>query len=512
MVLVVTIYLYLKWKYFSLRGTVPGLKPEFRFGNLRQLGVVSSNNEFIDSLMHGAEKMQRRYGDIFQFWMGLNHVYVFCRPEYAAHIFGNRQIFDRSDIRRDTFGLVAEDSLITLIGPKYRRHFKIISPVLRRNRILPQTSIMVDGVDRLISIWKERYENNENAICTCMQSDIRELIVDIFLLITLDYDMGSLKRLLNAAKHYNTEDKSEPCDFSMAFSIWLDIFKRRSTNGIPFFINYYLLKFDNTYQKAVKTLEDYVDKIILNCKEKTHPSDKPINLITSLVSALQTDEVSECLKSESEKTGLTKKELLGEVLFLFVAGFDTTVNTLSWFIYYVSKKPEIQRKIKEELKRNGITRETILDNFDLLNECKYIDCVVKETLRIAPFGLGAFRTVTEDTIIDGVKFRKGENIVCAFSLIQNDPRYWKLDPTQFIPERFYGTDAPDANHHPFAFFPFGGGHRTCIGQDLARLELKIIIIRLMQFVTLIDAPGNNGGHHQQSTAAPKEMAISIKFD
>ncbi|CAF3976426.1 unnamed protein product, partial [Rotaria sp. Silwood1] len=76
--------------------------------------------------------------------------------------------------------------------------------------------------------------------------------------------------------------------------------------------------------------------------------------------------------------------------------------------------------------------------------------------------------------------------------MHRDPRNWKLDPTQFIPERFYGINAPDANHNPFAFGPFGGGHRMCAGQDLARLEMKVIVIRLMQFVTFVDAPGNKG--------------------
>jgi cytochrome P450 len=98
------------------------------------------------------------------------------------------------------------------------------------------------------------------------------------------------------------------------------------------------------------------------------------------------------------------------------------------------------------------------------------------------------------------------------SLMHRDPRYWKLDPTQFIPERFFGVDAPDANHNPFVFAPFGGGHRGCVGQDLARLELKVIIIRYMLFVTFVDASGNHGDHHQQTRITPNEFVVSIKFD
>src|ERR1700722_19355117 len=78
---IVSIYFYIKWKYFTIRGPVPGMEPEFIYGNLRQLDLITSKKELIDSYIHGCEKMQKLYGDTFQFWIGLNHCYVFCRPE-----------------------------------------------------------------------------------------------------------------------------------------------------------------------------------------------------------------------------------------------------------------------------------------------------------------------------------------------------------------------------------------------------------------------------------------------
>ncbi|CAF4600212.1 unnamed protein product, partial [Didymodactylos carnosus] len=247
---------------------------------------------------------------------------------------------------------------------------------------------------------------------------------------------------------------------------------------MPAIINYYLLKFDKIYQNAIKTLENYSYKIISKCQQETNLNDKAINLVASLVSSLQKNEAAEMLKREEDKIGLTKQELLDEVLSLLLGGYETTSTIISWFIYYVSKNPEVQQKMKEELKRNGITKETSLDNDNLLHKCEYIDCVINETLRIAPLAVGSFRTLIKDAIVDGVKLRQGETVLSAFGLMQRDPRYWKLDPTQFIPERFYGIDAPDRNHHPFAFMPFGGGHRACAGQDAARLELKVIVTRL----------------------------------
>ncbi|CAF0776326.1 unnamed protein product [Rotaria sordida] len=264
-------------------------------------------------------------------------------------------------------------------------------------------------------------------------------------------------------------------------SIWLNALKRVTVNGMPTFVNDYLLKIDRQYQHAFGILENHVENIIQNCQKEMDPNARPVNLVASLISSLQKDEATEKRKPEKEQIGITKKELLGEVLGLIVAGFDTSSSILSWFIHFV-------------------------------NKCQYIDCVIKEILRLAPILFGTLRTLLNDIVIDGIKFYKGDTLASLFTLMQHDPRYWKLDPTEFIPERFFGVDAPDVNYNPFVFIPFGGGHRACIGQDLARLELKVIIIRYMLFVTFIDAPGNNGGHRQGITIAPKELAVSMKFD
>ncbi|CAF1245527.1 unnamed protein product [Rotaria sordida] len=499
-ILIIAIYFYIKWKYYTLRGSIPGLKPEFLFGNLRQLGVIGPNRELIDTYTHGGEKMQQKFGDIFQYWIGENHFYVFCRVEHAEQIYVDRSRFDRAEMRLRTFGLIAENFIISLIGPKYKRHAKVILPMLKKNKFLSQIPIIINCVDQLIHVWKIRYENKDDIICTCLVNDNQHLMLDTFILLTFDYDLGNLKYLAKEATRFNPNEKYEPSDFSLALTIWLDALKRITMNGMPYIVNYYLLKFDRKYQNALKQLENQVEKIISKYQIEMNPTDKPTNLVASLVSSLQKDETLERTKNEIERIGL------------ILAGYDTTATILVWFIYYVSKNPAIQQKIKEELKQHNITQDTSLDDLNLLDQCKYIDCVIKETMRIAPIGIGSLRTVTDNVTIDGVNICKGETVVSAFALMQRDPRYWKLDPKQFIPERFFGNDAPDANHHPLVFAPFGGGHRVCAGQELARLELKLIIIRFMLFVTFVDAPGNNGGYRQRSIVAPKEVAVYIKFN
>ena len=105
----------------------------------------------------------------------------------------------------------------------------------------------------------------------------------------------------------NQQEKNQFSDFSIALSIWLDVFTRIGSNGMPDFINYYLLKFDKKYQNALKTLENHAEKMIEKCQEEVDLDDKPTNLIASLVSSLQKNEATEKRKSEEDKIGISKK-------------------------------------------------------------------------------------------------------------------------------------------------------------------------------------------------------------
>ncbi|CAF3207272.1 unnamed protein product [Rotaria sp. Silwood2] len=170
---------------------------------------------------------------------------------------------------------------------------------------------MTDCVDHLISIWKQRFENKKDAICTCLVDDNQQLMLDMFTLLTFDYDLGNLKRLSEAASLSNRGEKSKLSEFSQALSIWLNGFKRVTVNGMPLIVNYYLLKFDRTYQKALKTLENYAEKVIAKCQQETDLNKKPINLVASLVSSLQKDEVLEQSKCETEKNRNFEKRIVG---------------------------------------------------------------------------------------------------------------------------------------------------------------------------------------------------------
>jgi cytochrome P450 len=120
--------------------------------------------------------------------------------------------------------------------------------------------------------------------------------------------------------------------------------------------------------------------------------------------------------------------------------------------------------------------------------------------------------ITDDILPDGgAQLYKGEQVLVPFYNLSKDPKQWSFDPELFYPERFLGEDK---NHHPYASIPFGGGHRQCIGQDLARFELKVIAARLMQYITFIDGGPqvNAGGYLLRVTLMPKSVGVRIQFD
>ena len=179
----------------------------------------------------------------------------------------------------------------------------------------------------------------------------------------------------------------------------------------------------------------------------------------------------------------------------------------------MSKNPRVQKKLKEELAERLEPRFTI----DQLESCTYLDCVLRELLRFAPPAVGTLRTVMSDDQLPatGVTLKKGEQVFMPFYNFTRDERYWRgnIGPDQFYPERFE-NDVDEKLNTKAALLTFGGGHRQCIGQDLARFELKVICARLMQNVTFTDGGPevNAGGYLQRETVLPKHVGVKISFD
>ncbi|CAF4020760.1 unnamed protein product [Rotaria sordida] len=198
------------------------------------------------------------------------------------------------------------------------------------------------------------------------------------------------------------------------------------------------------------------------------------------------------------------------MLMFMIAGYETTSTALAWSIYQLSKHPRVQQKIKTELMQYNCGQYLSSDHLDSFI---YLDCFINEVLRYSPTIDATSRTVIVDDNLpkSGTQLYKGNQVIIPTSALARDARHWKIDPELFYPERFLNEDK---NYHPYAFLPFGSGHRQCLGQDLARLELKVILARMLQQVTFGDGGPevNAGGYIQKLTIMPKHIGVTIEFN
>jgi cytochrome P450 len=168
------------------------------------------------------------------------------------------------------------------------------------------------------------------------------------------------------------------------------------------------------------------------------------------------DALSMLLASRDPETGegLDDAQVRDEVMTLFVAGHETTANALTWTWYLLAKNPDAAERLREELQRSPDT--------------PYVDAVLNETLRLYPPAWILGRDAVREVNADGWRLRKGATVLVSQLVMHRSPQYFS-EPERFLPERWLTPQ----NLPQFAYFPFGGGSRKCIGDQFAWTEARI---------------------------------------
>jgi len=174
------------------------------------------------------------------------------------------------------------------------------------------------------------------------------------------------------------------------------------------------------------------------------------------------------------KKGLTMQEILGNAMIFILAGFQTTADTLLFTFYELAMYPELQQRLYEEIESICDTDELEIDQ---IQQLKFLDCCINETLRLYPVAIRFDREATKDITIQGIPIKKGSAVTVSPWVVHRDPEYWpnplEFDPDRFLPEN--SVDRPSS-----AFLPFGLGNRACIGNRLALLEMKVAVIQTLK--------------------------------
>jgi cytochrome P450 len=208
------------------------------------------------------------------------------------------------------------------------------------------------------------------------------------------------------------------------------------------------------YQRAMASLTDYLDQLVARRRDGggEHP-----------------DILGHMLAS-----GMSDARVRDHLLTLFIAGHDTSTALLAWTLLLLAAHPEIQAHARAEVDR-VLSRET--PTLEQLKELSVLDRVIKETLRLyPPIHLGS-RIAARDLVFRQYAIPAGARVLYSIYLTHHDRAYWP-DPSRFDPDRFLPRQAQA--RPAYAFVPFGGGPRNCVGAAFAQIEAKVVLARILR--------------------------------
>jgi len=188
------------------------------------------------------------------------------------------------------------------------------------------------------------------------------------------------------------------------------------------------------------------------------------------------------------------------------AGIDTTGSTASFLLYHLADNPEKQELLYQE-KCNVIRPEGKMTE-SALGKMKYLKACQTESQRIAPATFGSSRRAYKDLVIQGYRIPKGTTVIRCGSSSSNDPASF-ANPEQFVPERWLRGCPERHNANSFANIPFGHGARACIGQRFAKLELYMMMVKIVQRFRM-EYDGEKVGFLTTFVSSP-DKPINIKF-
>lgn len=194
-------------------------------------------------------------------------------------------------------------------------------------------------------------------------------------------------------------------------------------------------------------------------------------------SGIQRDDLMQMLldsRYEDTEEGMTDQQLIDEAAILFVAGHETSANTLSWTLYLLAQHPDVLKKVKAELNTVCPGRAP---TFAELRQLTYLTQVINESMRLYPPAWITDRVPLEDDQVNGITIPKGTMVSVFIYGLHHQKESWN-EPEVFRPERFNNENRK--NRPPFSFMPFGGGPRLCIGNNFAMMEIQLVLAAVLR--------------------------------
>jgi cytochrome P450 len=394
--------------------------------------------------------MTQQYGDIVRIRLLLWPAYLVNHPDGVKHVLQeNQQNYNKDLYPYQIFKPLLGRGLVTNDGKSWLHQRRLMQPAFHRKRLAAFGSLMTDATVMMLDQWQDFAERAQ-------QLDIAAEMLRLTLRIVgqalFNIDLSDETRIVGQALITVNKLLS---DYIYAPFPPLNVPTSRN----------------RLIQTAFRTLDQVVQGIINQRRQQNMDTDDLLSMLLSV---------------RDEETGqrMNDQQVRDEVMTLLIAGYETVSTALVWTWYLLSQYPEMEHRLHSEL---DIVLRGDLPTVEHLVELPYTRMVIEEALRLYPPAWIFGRKAIADDKIGGYSIPANSMIVLSPYITHRHPALWE-HPEVFDPERF--TPERSAGRPPFAYFPFGGGPRMCIGNNFALMEMQLILATIAQRYKLRLVPGH----------------------
>ncbi len=353
------------------------------------------------------------------------------------------------------------EGLITSDGEVHKRQRRIAAPAFHRQRIQAYATVMVERAAAMRESWRAGVEIDASA-------EMMRLALQIVARTLFDSDVTRDVQLIN--------DEVNAIMRLYNFLVALPQLESWLHLPIPGVMR---------FKRARKRLDKVVYRMI---DDRRRLGVDGGDLLSMLLAARD---------DEADHSGMTDEQLRDEVLTIFLAGYETVANALAWTWLLLGQNPDAEAKLHAEIDSVLGGRLPTLDD---LPQLRYAEMVIAESMRLYPPAWAMGRQATCDIEIGPYKLPAGTYVFFSQYIIQRNADFFP-DPLRFDPERF--TPERKAGRPRFAYFPFGGGSRQCIGESFAWMEAILTLVTLAQRWRLRLVPDQRIDVQPKITLRPK---------
>ena len=433
--------------------TPPGPRGHLLLGSLREV-----QREPLELLRDGF----RDHGDVVRYRFGTTRALLLAHPDHIGHVLhDNHRNYDKHNVDYTMLRRLLGNGLLTSDGAFWHRQRRLMAPMFHRQRVAGFCNLMVNSTLEMLDRWDALAQSGEPFDVAV---EMARLTLTIVAKSLFSADVSDDAETIGVAL---TEVNRQLGEFSLLDMFWMIPTARK-----------------RRFRAAVGALDQVVGKII---EQRRHATFRNEDLLSMLLDAVD----------EETSKGMTPRQVRDEVLTLLLAGHETTANALAWTWYLLAQNPEAENKLHDEIASAlGERAQGALD----LPLLRYTRMVIEESMRLYPPAWAISRNTIGEDEIGGYRVRPRTNIIICSFVTHRHPAFWE-EPERFDPERF--SPARSEGRPNFAYLPFGGGPRICIGNGFAMTEAQLVLATVAQRYRLRLAPGHPVELHPLITLRPR---------